>query len=212
MGKREADLDGIEYYYDPTYPARGGWGCTLFLIPCSRCGRKVKRTMYGRNKIFICDACALGEKKKHEALRQEFLDEIETKGERRFKAAIEELRKQVKDIKRYDKAIKAARARLEKYGSIPEAMVAIELLKLGYSIVPQQKVGGYRVDFYVPKERFVVEVDGEIFHRNNRNKDREAIVQVTLGLDVKIIHIPAELIRNHITRLGWYISKSLQMP
>lgn len=56
MGKREADADGIEYYYDQTRGARGGHGCTVYLVPCSRCGKKVEHVSYGRNQNVICDA------------------------------------------------------------------------------------------------------------------------------------------------------------
>lgn len=79
-------------------------------------------------------------------------------------------------------------------------MVAIELLKLKYKIIPQQKVGKYRVDFAIPKEKIIIEVDGKIFHNGTLN-DREAEIQLMIGLDWKIIHIPAELIRENITKL-----------
>lgn len=87
------------------------------------------------------------------------------------------------------------------YGSIPEAMVAIELLRLGYRIIPQQKVKKYKVDFAIPKEKIVIEVDGYVYHKDSYKGDREAIIQLALGLDWKIIHIPAELIAEDITKL-----------
>ncbi len=212
MGKREADLDGIEYYYDPNHVWRGGRGCLVYIVPCCRCGRKVKRAVYGRKKEFICDACSLGLKHKKQAAVDDLINQIETKNERRFNQALDEMQRQIKNFDSYDKAIKAAKRAQEKYGSIPEAMVAIELLHLGYKIIPQQKVRGYRVDFFIPEQRFVVEVDGKTFHKGDQYSEREAVVQFALGLDVKIIHVSAELIRNDIQKLGEYIDRSLKLP
>ncbi len=212
MGKREAEVDGIAYYYDPNCPARGHVGSTVYLVPCSRCGKIVKRTTYGRNQHIICDACAVGESKRMKALNGILKHQLTPQGEERFMKAVKELRQQVDDIDNYKSAIRAARTRADRYGSVPEAMVAIELLRLGYKIIPQQRVGKYRIDFYIPEDKFAVEVDGEVFHRNIRNKDREAVIQISLGLDIRIIHVSAELIRKNITRLGDYIDKALQMP
>lgn len=212
MGKREAIVDGIEFYYDRNCPRGGRMGCTVYLVPCSRCGHIIRSNNYGRNKEYICDMCRLGEKRKQDAIAESWLQEIETKGERRFNAALDEIEAQVKDFSKYESAISIARLGREKYGSIPEAMVAIELIRLGYKIIPQQQVGKYRVDFFVPEQKFVVEVDGDLYHKNNRKSDREATVQFSLGLDVKIIHVSAELIRKNIQKLGKYISKSLELP
>lgn len=212
MGKREADADCIEYYYDQTRGARGGHGCTVYLVPCSRCGKKVERVSYGRNQNVICDACAVGESKRKAALNKALKNELTPQSETRFNKAVEELVGQEKHIGEYEKAIRAARTKAEKYGSIPEAMVAIELLRLGYRIIPQYKVGRYRIDFYAPESKFALEVDGGTFHRNNRNKEREAIIQVSLGLNVRIIHVSAELIRDNIQKLGEYIDKAFKMP
>lgn len=86
-------------------------------------------------------------------------------------------------------------------------MVAIELIKNGYSIIPQQKIGKYKVDFLIPKEKIVVEVDGELYHKNDFKKNREAEIQIILGFDWKIIHIPAEKIRKDIKKLNLIICK-----
>ena len=43
MGKREADADGIEYYYDSNVGARGRRGAIVYLIPCAKCGASIKK-------------------------------------------------------------------------------------------------------------------------------------------------------------------------
>ena len=212
MGKKEADIDGIKYYYDSSVGSRGRMGCTIYLVPCEKCGKIIRRKTYNRNNTVLCDACRLGEKKKRDAVAAAWLDEIETKAEHRFNQALDEIQTQVDDFAKYDKSVKVARRGVEKYGSIPEAMVAIELLHLGYRIIPQQKIGKYRVDFYVPDDKFVIEVDGSVYHHGKNITEREAIVQMSLGLDVKIIHVPAELIRKNIQKLGAFIDASLKVP
>lgn len=211
MGKREADVDGIEYYYDPTSFSRGHAGATIFKIPCAKCGQIVFKKTYSRNHTYICDTCKLGEKKKQLELVNEWLDTIETKSDRRFESAIDRVLSQVHDGFDYDEAIRLARQRAELYGSIPEAMVAIELLYLGYKIIPQQKIGKYHVDFAIPYQKLIVEVDGALYHKNQYGGNREASIQLSLGMDWLIIHVPAELIANDIKKLGPFIDKAMHI-
>ena len=176
-------------------------GRVAYEIPCEICGNKVIKRQRRFAENCLCDYCKKTlKKKKAEAISQELL-EIETKAEKRFNKAIERIAKQVKDIDQYQKAVETARTRIERYASIPEAMVAIELIRLKYAIIPQQKVGRYKVDFAIPKHKIIVEVDGELFHKNDKSKEREAIIQFAIGLEWKIVHIPAELISEDITKL-----------
>lgn len=126
---------------------------------------------------------------------------MKTPKEKQFDKAVNKIKKQVFDFSLYEKAIKIAEIRQELYGSIPEAMVAIELLRLGYSIIPQQKIKKYKVDFAIPKEKIIIEVDGSLYHKDVYKGEREAIIQLSLGLDWKIIHVPAEKIAENITKL-----------
>ena len=171
-----------------------------YLIPCELCGRTIIRTQYSRKRNYVCNYCK-GQIKEKEKLVLDHTDGIKTKKEKRFDRAIERIKSQVSDFSRYEKAIKLAATRLESYDSVPEAMVAIELIKNKHSVIPQQKVGRYRVDFALPKIKKIIEIDGEIFHKPKRHSDREAIIQLAFGLDWKIIHIPAELISKDITKL-----------
>lgn len=201
MGKREADADGIKYYYDPEVGARGCKGATIYLVPCSKCGGEIRSLTYGRNHEYVCDKCRAGVRKQNETLERELLIELTTDGERRFAKAVQEIKKQVKDFQSYRRVIGIARKAQDKYGSVPEAMVAIELLKLGYKIIPQQQIGKYKVDFYLPNVKTVVEVDGRIYHQGRDDNEREATIMLSLGLDTRIVHIPAERIAKDISKL-----------
>lgn len=205
----DAERDGIEYYYDQTRAGRGRKGIIVYKVPCQVCGKIMERTNYGGNSTYICPKCRSKKKQHQKEVEQAWFDIIEEKGEARFDKALDKIEKQVKSFNEYERAAKIARKAQDKYGSIPEAMVAVELIRLGYSIIPQQKVGKYRVDFYVPKHKFVIEVDGEMYHKNTFKGEREARIQFALGLDVKIIHVPAELIVKDIQKLKKIIDSQL---
>lgn len=200
MSLSEAIEDNISFQRNCLY------GTAEYHIPCEICGRIIRRTQYSRKRTYVCDYCkGLIQKKKRASIPKE-LENVETKKEKQFNRAVEEIKSQVADFEKYENAIKIAKTRAELYGSIPEAMVAIELLKLKYKIIPQQKIKNYKVDFAIPSQKIVIEVDGEIYHKDRYKGDREAIIQLSLGMDWKIIHIPAELIRNDITKLKDAIS------
>lgn len=203
MGYNEALADGIQRVYDAEIGRGGKKGTYVYLVPCEICGTVTKKRVYRRDLINTCDKCKATlkarqtEKKKIDSK----LLQVETKHEQRFNKAVSKIKKQVKDFSSYTNAINIAKTSLEKYDSIPESMVAIELIHLKYKIIPQQKVGKYRVDFAIPKEKIVIEVDGSVYHKDIYKGDREATIQFSLGMDWKIIHIPAEMIENDITKL-----------
>ena len=183
MGIREADIDGIEHYYDPNEGKSGRRGTEIFVVPCSFCGAKILRKTYGRNAKYICDACRIGQKedkkveqKKRDAFVNQLYETITTKEEQRFNKAVDAIAKQVRNFDSYEKDIEIARRGQFKYGSVPEAMTAI----------------------YLPKNKMVIEVDGSLYHQDMFKGDREATIQFSLGLDVKIIHVPAEAVSKNI--------------
>jgi hypothetical protein len=181
----------------------GGRYCErpVYLVPCQKCGTKLRKVTYNPSKEYLCDYCKLEKKRKEEAIEQEIWDLIKTPKEQTFDKAVAKLYKQVKNFDSYKEAIEIAKKRTERYDSIPEVLVAIELIKLGYSIIPQQKVGRYRVDFAIPAEKLIIEVDGGLYHPNGPKAGRDGDIQLSLGLDWKILHIPAEWISNHIKML-----------
>lgn len=219
MGIREADIDGIKHFYDPNRWSHRYKGTEVFLVPCSRCGQIIYRTEYGRKKKYVCDECKFGEKqerkieqKKRSAFVDQLYDVITTKEERRFDKAVDNINRQTKNPDSYAKDIEIARRGQFKYGSVPEAMTAIELIHLGYSIIPQQKVGRYHVDFYLPKEKIVLEVDGSVYHHGEVDGDREAVIQFSLGLDTRIVHIPAETISKNVHIIKKVMKKISKEP
>lgn len=194
-----AERDGITVECVNPSGRRGTY--KLYHIPCAKCGRIVKRKIYNGDKAYYCDICRNGLVKKEKALEHELLDEILSKEEQRFLKAKDKLLKQVKEPEAYRRAIQIAETRASYYGSIPEAMVAIELIRLGYAIIPQQAIGRYKVDFAIPKEKLIVEVDGGLYHKD-ADPDRDNYIRLCMGLDWEIVHVPAEWIAKDIRRLS----------
>lgn len=202
---KDLNADGVRVtrLCNPLGRNTGYW----YHIPCERCGRDVKRTQYSKKREYVCEYCRQKELKRKRVLKKSTLENVKTRADRRFDKAVEEIKSQVKDFDKYKKAIELARMRCEKYASVPEAMVAIELLKIGYKIIPQQQIKKYRVDFLLPNEKYVIEVDGKVYHRDIYGGDREAVIQFSLGLDWKILHIPAEDISKQIYKLQEVINR-----
>ncbi len=200
MSYSDSIIDGVERVFDPKFKARGKIGNFVYKIPCQKCGNVFTKQVYRKDVYNLCDFCKNEVNKKIKLLEIPNIDSVKTKTEIRFGKAVDEIKNQVKDFSNYEKAIQVAEQRKDKYGSVPEAMVAIELIKLGYKIIPQQKINRYKPDFVIPKEKIVIEVDGETFH-SKENLEREMVLQMSLGYDWIIIHIPAEKIKKDIKKV-----------
>ena len=158
---------------------------------CRYCGALYVRKSY--MSATCCRMCAAERKERAKRLNPR------TKHETRFESAMKEVLSQVKNKDQYEKAINGASKAMYSYASIPEAMVAIELIKLGYKIIPQQQILKYHADFVIPDQKIILEIDGSLYHQKQTSRDAE--IQMAMGFDWKIIHIPAELIRKDIQKL-----------
>jgi len=200
MALKEAIEDGITV-------TRNSRGRKIYSIPCEICRKKIESVQYSRNHTYICGYCKNVIKEKEKAL----MPDVETKYDRRFSSAIENIEKQVKDVKKYDKAIKAAETRMYRYDSIPEAMVAIELLKNKIKIIPQQKIGRYKADFALPEPKVILEVDGELYHTSLEKEGmRDMAIIGMMGKDWKVVHIPSQYVLKDITKVVPYIKAYLE--
>lgn len=199
MSRADAIRDGIEFEADK-------WGSvTCYKIPCAQCGKKYGSRQYTGKRVYICPTCREIIKKKNEAHVQQLalsIPDAETKEEKRYRKAVEQIEKQVGSLNEYRQAIEVCRKATFKYGSTPEAMIAIELVRNRYRVIPQQKVGKYHVDFALPNEKLIIEVDGSIYHTNRQKElEREGYINFSIGLDWRIIHIPAESITDDVRKV-----------
>ena len=204
MSRADAVRDGVEIVDD------GRWGC-YYKIPCAQCGNTYGSRQYTGNRIYLCPICREINKKKRKAAVEELalsIPDAETKEEKRYRKAVEEIEKQVGSLKGYERAVEICRKATFKYGSTPEAMLAIELVKNKYKIIPQQKIGSYHVDFALPDEKLIIEVDGSIYHANTQKElQREAAINYKIGLDWHFVHLPAESISKDVRKVVRLLKK-----
>lgn len=208
MSRKEAEADGInvEYRVSETIPYYRNSPRWIYRVPCALCGKEFESVTYSRKQFKLCPEC----RKKTEAHRKRIQGAListhESKKENRFNQAVRNIKKQVRDFKQYEKAVNGAMKGMDKYGSVPEAMTAIELLRLGYPFIPQQRVKRYRVDFYIPKIKTVIEIDGSVYH-HEEDHERDLFIQCAFGFETKILHIPAEMILSNVRLLSRIIDK-----
>ena len=195
MGYHEALKDGVRF-------EKCGYGTTYF-PKCSKCGQEVKTMSYIPSLNYLCADCKLEKKLADKETQSEQHAE---KKERQFSKAIKRIEKTT-SLAPYTKAIERVKSKLHTHGyfdSTEEIMVAIELLKNGVGFIHQKKFGRYRLDFVLPDEKIVLEIDGSIFHTNEtKNKEiiRDDLIVLGFGAEWEVIRIPDKLINENITKL-----------
>lgn len=182
------------------YDGRFAWFST-----CYECGTRTKTTLHMKNSKIYCDRC------KNELLRQKReakAIEDDSKYEKRFEQGVALLEKKVRNAERFRPAIAKARTKIRRYGSTDEVLAAIVMFHFGYDFQMQQKIGRYRADFLLPKEKLIVEVDGKPFHSDKRKEqERDNEMSIQMGQGWKTLHIPTELLRRKPLALNDAIKK-----
>ena len=178
-------------------------GLSVYEMPCAVCGRTTRTRSFFPTKIAKCSFCR-GEieqkrikkiaaaKKQHEEKMAEEIG-IDRVHYSRFEKGVSKFGLE------YLPAIERAEQAIEKFESVPEVVACIELLHNGVRVIPHQAVGTYTVDFCLPDEKVVVEIDGSIYHANpDREYRRDYAITNMLGSDWIIRHIPSDLVmKNH---------------
>ncbi len=184
---------------------RNEYGQTIYTIPCAICGEMVTMRQFSTTRITKCKRCKKKVSKVRsaniEAARAELLsmlaEDLDTDYDhlKRFEKGTRKLDRS------YDRSIELARKAIDKFDSVPEVIACIELLHIGARVIVHQKVGSFTVDFCMPDEKVVVEIDGSLYHKNRAKQDnRDHAISYMLDGDWKIKHVPAdEVMSNHIT-------------
>ena len=203
MSRAEAIRDGIRF--------EDKYHHIVYYVPCQNCGKIHGRRAYSGRGVYLCPDCLALRKLKRKAEVEQLalsIPDAETKEEKRYRKAVEAIEKQCGSLKGYEESIEVCRKATFKYGSVPEAMLAIELVRRGYRIIPQQKVGKYHVDFALPNEKLIIEVDGSIYHTNKQKElEREGSINFAIGLDWHFIHLPAESISKDVRKVVRLLKK-----
>lgn len=123
-----------------------------------------------------------------------------------YERAVRMLEKQDVDLYEYKDALDLVKSYSENhpdvFDSADEIVAATVLIKKGKHIKPQHKVAGYKVDFFIPSMKIVLEIDG-VFHKMSEKRDskRDIKIRQELGQDFEIIRINTKYIENNAKML-----------
>lgn len=170
---------------------------------CWRCGKPVKLHHEPQERVF-CEECRTKEIQDHKKLISEYAL-LKTKV--MFDNALRIMEKsqrvymyEYKDAA--DEVLEAMQLHTDAFYSADEVVTAIILAEYGIEFIPNYSVGSYRVDFYLPKEKLCVEIDGHL-HRFNAEFDskRDIDIRHILGAEWEIIRIPTKYVEKDPTKI-----------
>lgn len=150
-------------------------------------------------KRYFCDECFKKFYAEHSADRKEY---TRLKKKLMFERAVRMFERQDIDIYEYKEAIEAVQEfnaeNPNKFDSSHEVVAAIVLIYNEVKTKTQFPVGNYRVDFYLPELKIVLEVDGDRHkHKKKIDNERDSKIREILGADHEIIRVETELIEQN---------------
>lgn len=198
MGSRDAAVkDGVRFGND-----RGGF--EVYYPKCRECGSEMMIWSYKSHLKYTCADCRV---KNHLADREKSVCENAETKEKKFVNAVERIKKVSRNLAKYEYAINTIHKKIHTDGwfdSTEEIMVAIELVKNNIKARHQVKFGKYRVDFLLPDEKVVLEIDGHVFHTSKtreKEKLRDNLIIAALGAEWEVIRIIDTDINTNVTCL-----------
>lgn len=131
-----------------------------------------------------------------------------------FRKACNILENQNVNMYKYKEAIDVVEEKVaecpDKFDSSYEVLAAIVLVHNRIYSKMQYKIGSYQVDFLLPEEMVVLEIDGDRHkHRKGYDSARDQYIRRTLGEPWEIIRIPTTLLDKHASRIPEAIEKVL---
>lgn len=193
---------------------KGGNGRVRYIVPCDMCGEKIETTKYNTNNVYKCSQCASESK----AMRNRIIEMAKWRNrcanDYQMGISYEHFHRFENATKKFDKSysddIEKAREYADTFDSIPEVVACIELLHIGAKVISHQEIKGYTVDFCLPKEKLVIEIDGSLYHKDEKKEYwRDCAIKSALGDDWEVKHIPAEAVTSNHKFFGRCMSKLL---
>lgn len=159
---------------------------------CLFCGTVLDET---RKDSYVCEECDY----KIKLLKQiTKLDSARIKIEKSVKKY---LRKNCSYEKERDNVARKIVKEKFQFGSSDETCFALQLEKEHIRYFPNYKIGKYRVDFFLPDMKRIIEIDGELFHTDeDRDFIRERSIMSSVGEEYEIVRIPASYVPNYIIK------------
>ena len=157
----------------------------------------------GPRARYFCEACYEKRNKELQEMRERYAC---LKKRLMLERAIKMFEKQAIDIYEYQDIIEDMYEYVsenpDKFDSSHEMIAAIVLVDNAIKAKQQYKIGNYRVDFYVPEYKIVLEIDGQL-HKNNlyRDNQRDLKIRETLGSDWEVVRISTKYIEQNARSL-----------
>jgi very-short-patch-repair endonuclease len=157
---------------------------------------------------FYCEECFARVMRERETDRFEY---VRLKKKLMYERAVRMLERQDIKLYLYKEALEAVKEfsenNLDLFDSAHEMVAAAVLINDEIHIKTQHKVAGYRVDFWIPEMKIVLEIDG-IFHQNSVKRDtkRDIKIREELGRDVEVVRIDTKYIEQNAKMLADAIS------
>lgn len=193
---------------------------------CWRCGKKaeisrfdikpgldfekVRKAQATRFRCYCKECFKIVQREEHDE-RQEY---IRLKKREMFRKACNTLENQNVDMYKYKDAIDAVEEKIaeapDKFDSSYEILAAIILVYNCIYAKMQYRIGDYQVDFFLPDDKVILEIDGER-HKGRKGYDsvRDEYIKLTLGPSWQIVRIPTSLLDKHANRIPEAIQKVL---
>lgn len=163
----------------------------------------MKEAVKEEHQRCYCKKCYADTMKRLKEENEQF---IYLRRKRMFEHALDKLERQHIDFAKYEDAIKTVQDYNEnndgKFDSSEEVMAAVMLIQNHYHIKPQAKVGSFQVDFMLPDDMLIVEIDG-IMHKQKKDYDKKRDIRIKeiLGDQWQIIRIPTDFIDSKVEKL-----------
>ena len=191
-------------------------------IKCWNCGAEATKTRYVEYDGFAmihmpvskysrcyCDKCAAEAEEKEKNDRALY---IQLKKREMFLKACSLLEKQHTDMYEYKEAIEVVedfvKEHPDKFDSSYEVLAAIVLVHNRTYCKMQYKIGRYQVDFLLPDDCVVLEIDGERHkHKKDYDSERDRKIKSMLGAGWDIIRINTDYLDKNAKKLPEAINK-----
>lgn len=96
--------------------------------------------------------------------------------------------------------------KIDVFSSMQEVMVAIQLENQNIQYETQKEINGKKVDFFIKDMNIILEVDGELYHKDKQKEiDRDIEILKNLNKNFEIVHIDAD----SVPRNTWNLKEAL---
>lgn len=169
-------------------------------MQCWICGNEISDS--GNKERQYCREC--GEKHAEERKHEKELFVVLRK-KAMFERAMELMENQGCDMYKYRNAAIVAQkylySNLDKFDSADEIVAAIVLIKNGFQIKTQSKIGRYQVDILIPQMKVALEIDGIMHKFRLCESERDRFIESQLGPDWDVLRIGADHIEKRADKL-----------